>query len=62
MTGSFDELVRERMALDPAFAEALRTEALEAIRTGDIETGESMLRKYFGATGADLAAELTAAK
>ena len=45
---------------NPAFRDALRAEALDAIRTGDIETGRSMLRKYFGDT--ESLAELAAAK
>jgi|GEM_PF-3192581 len=48
ITGSFNDIVRERMAREPGFRDALRREALECIRNGDIETGQSMLRKYFG--------------
>jgi hypothetical protein len=49
ITGSFDDLVRERMAREPTFGDALRQEALESIQTGDAETGQSILWKYFGA-------------
>jgi hypothetical protein len=48
MTASFNDVVRERMEREPAFRDALRTEALAAIQAGDIEGGRSMLRKYFG--------------
>ena len=60
MTGSFDDLVRHRMSIEPGFADALRAEALDAIRTGDAETGMSMLREYFGET--EPVVELAAAK
>jgi len=49
ITGSFDDLVRERMAREPTFGDALRQEALESLQTGDAATGQSILRKYFGA-------------
>jgi hypothetical protein len=60
MTGSFDDLVRHRMAIEPSFADALRADALDAIRTGDTRTGLSMLREHFGET--EPVPELTAAK
>ncbi len=33
---------------NPNFRELLRQEALECIRTGDVETGRSILEKYIG--------------
>jgi hypothetical protein len=60
MTRPFADLVRERMEIDPGFADALRAEALDAIRTGDRETGLSMLREHLGET--ELAPDLTEAK
>jgi DNA-binding GntR family transcriptional regulator len=47
MTGSFDELVLSRMERDPAYRAALHTEALDALRDGDVETARRMLRDYF---------------
>jgi len=43
IAGSFDDLVRHRMSVEPGVAEAL-----SAIRSGDAETGRAMLRNYFG--------------
>ena len=51
MTEPFDDLVREPMAAEPGFSEALRQEALDAIREGDLVTGRSMMQRYFGETG-----------
>jgi len=54
-TRDFKELVRRHVASDPAFAEALLREGIQAMRTGDIETGKTILDDYFktmvGATG-----------
>ncbi|MGA8170849.1 MAG: transcriptional regulator [Methylocystis sp.] len=50
LTKSFKELVQRRAADDPAFAEALLREAIDAMLTGDIETGKSVLRDYIKAT------------
>lgn len=50
LTRSFDALVRDHVARDPAFAEALLREGIEALLTGDLETGKSILRDYVKAT------------
>ena len=50
ITGSFDELVRRDLAADPKLRIALHREALDAIRSGDVATGRSILYKYFGET------------
>jgi hypothetical protein len=46
MTKRFVEIVRESMAEDPAFRTALHREALECVRSGDIETGPARLHKF----------------
>ena len=50
ITGPFDDLVRQRMAAEPAFRDAVREEALDAIRRGDELTGCLMLMCYCGET------------
>jgi len=50
LTRSFKELVQERVAADPAFAEALLRESIDAMLGGDVETGKSILRDYIKAT------------
>ena len=54
-------LVRERMALDPGSAEALRTEAPDCIRIGDDATEQNLLWKHLGETEAYATPILTAA-
>jgi hypothetical protein len=49
-TGSFKELVQERVARDPKFATALLREGIEAMLGGDVEAGKSILRDYIKAT------------
>ena len=49
-TGSFKELVQQRVARDPAFAEALLREGIDTLLTGDVDTGKSILRDYIKAT------------
>ncbi|NEV76647.1 transcriptional regulator [Rhodopseudomonas sp. BR0C11] len=49
-TKSFKELVQNRVAKDPAFADALLREAIEVMLKGDIETGKAVLRDYIKAT------------
>jgi hypothetical protein len=43
-TRSFKELVQHHVEADPAFAEALLREGNKAMREGDIETGNTILR------------------
>jgi hypothetical protein len=45
-TRSFKELVQHHVEADPAFAEALLREGNEAMREGDVETGNTILRSY----------------
>ena len=42
LTRSFRELVQARAAHDPAFAQALLSEGVEAMLAGDIEAGKSV--------------------
>ena len=57
---SFKELVQARAAHDPAFAQALLSEGIEAMLAGDIEAGKSVLRDYINATvGFEKLAEAT---
>jgi DNA-binding phage protein len=49
-TRSFHELVQEHVADDPAFAEALLREGIEAMLGGDVDAGKAMLRDYIKAT------------
>jgi hypothetical protein len=56
MTVPFDDLIRASMARDPEFSVVLRREVLDAIRSGEVELGRSMLRDWFNE---DLPAELS---
>ena len=49
-TGSFKELVRTRVKNDKKFAEALLREGIDAMLSGDVETGKTILRDYIKAT------------
>jgi DNA-binding phage protein len=49
-TGSFRELVQARMAREPEFATALLREAVDALLSGDVDAGKSILRDYIKAT------------
>ena len=49
-TGSFKELVQTRVKNDKKFAEALLREGIDAMLSGDVETGKSILRDYIKAT------------
>lgn len=50
LTGSVRELIDGYIASDPAFREALIQEAVEAMLSGDVETGKTILRDYIKAT------------
>ncbi len=50
LTRSFKDLVQKRAANDPAFAEALLSEGVSALLTGELEVGKSLLRDYITAT------------
>ena len=49
-TKSFEELVQKHVAGDPAFAEALLREGIEAMLGGEVEVGKTILRDYIKAT------------
>ncbi len=49
-TGSFADLMQRHLAQDPAFAEALLRDGIEAMLGGDVETGKTILREYIKAT------------
>ena len=50
LTRSFKDLVQDRVASDPAFGEALLREGIDALLTGDVDTGKAVLRDYIKAT------------
>jgi DNA-binding phage protein len=49
-TKSFSELVQRHVKDDARFAEALLREGIDAMLSGDVETGKTMLRDYIKAT------------
>jgi DNA-binding phage protein len=50
LTRSFKETVQARVAKDPAFRSALLREGVEAMLSGDVETGKAIVRDYIKAT------------
>jgi DNA-binding phage protein len=49
-TRSFRELVERHVKDDPKFAEALLREGIDAMLSGDLDTGKTILRDYIKAT------------
>jgi DNA-binding phage protein len=49
-TKSFKELVQGRVKADKKFAEALLREGVDAMLSGDVDTGKALLRDYIKAT------------
>jgi hypothetical protein len=49
-TKSFKELVQRHVKSDKKFAEALLREGVDALLSGDVETGKTILRDYIKAT------------
>src|SRR5260370_13838921 len=49
-TNSFRELVQRHVKDDAKFAEALLREGVDAMLSGDVETGKTILRDYIKAT------------
>ena len=47
---SFKELVQGRVKADRKFAEALLREGIDAMLSGDVDTGKAILRDYIKAT------------
>jgi DNA-binding phage protein len=61
LTRSFRDTVATRVKRDPAFREALLTEAVQALIAGEPDVGKSVLRDYINATiGFPRLSELTA--
>jgi DNA-binding phage protein len=50
LTKDFRETVKVRAERDSAFREALLTEAVEQLLSGELETGKAVLRDYINAT------------
>lgn len=50
LTRSFKETVQLRARRDPAFRDALLTEGVEALLSGEVDTGKAILRDYINAT------------
>ncbi|HEY1452677.1 MAG TPA: transcriptional regulator [Roseiarcus sp.] len=50
LTKGFKELVQARATSEPAFAEALLREGIEAMLAGDVDAGKTVLRDYINAT------------
>lgn len=50
LTRDFKDTIASRASRDPAFRQALFTEALECMLSGDLDTGKSILRDYINAT------------
>ena len=60
LTRDFKETIQERARHDAAFREALLKEAVDALLSGDVETGKTVLRDYINATvGFDKLATVT---
>jgi DNA-binding phage protein len=49
-TRKYSETVKADLQNDPAFRRALLTEVVEAVVSGDMDTGKSVLRTYVNAT------------
>ena len=50
LTRSFKETVKARAERDPAFRDALLTEAVDQFLAGELDTGKAVLRDYINAT------------
>ena len=50
VTRSFRETVQARATNDPHYRYGLLTESMDAMLSGDLETGKSLLRDYINAT------------
>jgi hypothetical protein len=49
-TRSFKDLVQQNVKRDKKFAEALLREGVDAMLSGDVDTGKTILRDYIKAT------------
>jgi hypothetical protein len=60
LTRDFKETIQARASRDAGFREALLKEAVDALLSGDVETGKTVLRNYINATvGFDKLATVT---
>ena len=60
LTRDFKETIQERASRDARFRESLLKEAVDALLSGDVETGKTVLRNYINATvGFDKLATVT---
>ena len=60
LTRSFRETVQARVERDAAFRESLLAEGVQALVSGDLQTGKAVIRDYINATiGFDRLAEST---
>ncbi len=50
LTREFKETIQARVQRDPAFREELLKEGLECLLSGDVDTGNAVLRDYINAT------------
>jgi DNA-binding phage protein len=50
LTRAFKETVQARAQRDARFREALLTESIETLLSGDIDTGKALMRDYINAT------------
>jgi DNA-binding phage protein len=50
LTREFKQTVKARAERDPAFREALLTEAVEQLLAGEVDVGKAVLRDYINAT------------
>lgn len=50
LTRDFKQTMKARAERDPAFRDALLTEAIELLLAGDLDTGKAVLRDYINAT------------
>jgi len=50
VTRSFRDTVQARANIDPDYRYGLLTESMDAMLSGDLETGKSLLRDYINAT------------
>lgn len=50
LTRPFEDTVLARVRRDPAFGEALLREGVQALVSGDMDTGKAVLRDYINAT------------
>jgi DNA-binding phage protein len=50
LTRAFKETVQARARKDAGFREALLTESIETLLTGDIDAGKALMRDYINAT------------